>query len=547
MDLQQQLKQQTECEVSTDEKVLQEHACDASLFRVSPSCVVFPRNAEDVRKIVQFVNQRKPQDKSLSITARSAGTDMSGGPLNESIILSFTKYMNSLELVDNNAQVQPGLYFRDFEDKAELRNLLFPSYPASKELCAWGGIINNNSGGELTLRYGKTNKYVEKMNVVLSDGNEYELKKLNKQELNYKKTQHNFEGNLYTALHNLFEDNYELIQNSRPDVSKNSAGYNIWDVYDKEQGSLDLTQLFTGAQGTLGIMTSATVRLIKKPSHRRLAVLFLKNWDSVPDIVNELQPLEPESMEVFDDETLKLALRFFPDIAKRAEGQNMFKLAKEFLPDFFIGVKMLGLPKLVILVEIVEHNKQEADRKLDELAEKIKQFKVQKHIVREEKKAEKYWIVRRESFQLLRTHIQNKRTAPFIDDIIVKPEFLPQVLPKVLAILKEHGIKATLAGHAGDGNFHIIPLMDLSKKSEIDKIPVVSDKVYNLIIEYKGSITAEHNDGLIRSPYLQKMYGEQVFELFTHIKNIFDPQNIFNPRKKIGSSMEYALEHIDHK
>lgn len=547
MDLQEQLKQQTECEVSTDEKVLQEHSCDASLFKVMPSCVVFPRSTEDVKKIVQFVNKHKTKDSPLSITARSAGTDMSGGPLNESIILSFTKYMHSLEFTDTHARVQPGLYFRDFEDKADARNLFFPSYPASKELCAWGGIINNNSGGELTLRYGKTNKYVEKMNVILSDGNEYELKKLSKQELNYKKTQHNFEGNLYSALHNIFEDHYELIQNSRPDVSKNSAGYNIWDVYDKEQGSFDLTQLFVGAQGTLGLMTGASVRLVKKPTHKRLAVLFLKNWDSVPAIVNEIQPLEPESMEVFDDETLKLAIRFFPDIAKRAEGQNILKLAKEFLPDFFIGVKMLGLPKLVILVEIVEHDKREADRKLDQLSQKIKKFKVQKHIVREEKKAEKYWIVRRESFQLLRTHIKNKRTAPFIDDIIVKPEFLPEVLPKVLAILKEHNIKATLAGHAGDGNFHIIPLMDLSKKSELEKIPVVSDKVYNLVLQYKGSITAEHNDGLIRSPYLQQMYGEQVFDIFKQIKNIFDPNNIFNPRKKIGSSMEYALEHIDHE
>lgn len=547
MDLKKQLKQQTGCEVSTDEKVLKEHSCDASLFQVMPSCVVFPRSVEDVKKIVRFVREHKNENPSLSITARSAGTDMSGGPLNESIILSFTKYMNSLEFADANAKVQPGLYFRDFEDKAEMRNLLFPSYPASKELCAWGGIINNNSGGELTLRYGKTNQYVEKMSVVLSDGNEYEFKKLTKQELNYKKTQHNFEGDIYGALHNIFEDNYELIQNSRPDVSKNSAGYNIWDVYDKETGSFDATQLFVGAQGTLGLMANASVRLIKKPTHRRLAVLFLKNWDNVPRIVNELQPLDPESMEVFDDETLKLAIRFFPDIARRAQGQNMFKLAKEFLPDFFIGVKMLGLPKLVILVEIVEHDKQEADRKLDELSQKIEKFKVQKHIVREEKKAEKYWIVRRESFQLLRTHIQNKRTAPFIDDIIVKPEFLPEFLPKVLGILKDHNIKATLAGHAGDGNFHIIPLMDLSKKSELEKIPVVSDKVYDLVIQYKGSITAEHNDGLIRSPYLQQMYGEQVFDIFKQIKNIFDPHNIFNPGKKIGSSMEYALEHIDHK
>ena len=545
MDLQQQL-QTLGCEVSTDEHDLQEHSKDASLFSVKPSIVVFPRNAQDLKTLVHFVNNNKAQYNNLSITARSAGTDMSGGPLNESIIVSFTKYMHSFDIGDNNAvQVQPGVYFRDFEDKAEQQGLMFPSYPASKELCAWGGIINNNSGGELSLRYGKTNKFVEKMRVILSDGGEYDLKKLSISELEQKKQQQNFEGEVYTKLHALFEEHYEDIQQSRPIVSKNSAGYNIWDTYERDN-FFDLTQLFVGAQGTLGLMVDAQVRLVSIPKHRRLAVLFLKHWDQVPDIVNELQPLDPESMEVFDDETLKLAIRFFPDIARRAEGQTMLKLAKEFLPDFWIGVKMLGLPKLVILVEIVEHSEQQADEKLQAVAEKTEHFKIKQHLIQHEQDAEKYWIVRRESFQLLRTHIKEKRTAPFIDDIIVIPEYLPEVLPKVLEILKQHNIKATLAGHAGDGNFHIIPLMDLSKKSEVEKIPIVSDKVYDLIIQYKGSITAEHNDGLIRSPYLQKMYGEQVFDIFTHIKNIFDPQNIFNPRKKIGSSMEYALEHIDH-
>lgn len=360
-----------------------------------------------------------------------------------------------------------------------------------------------------------------------------------------KKKQNDFEGELYRKLFNVFEKNYEIIKRSRPTVSKNSAGYNIWDVYDKN--SFDLTQLFVGAQGTLGMMTNATIRLVKKPKHRRLGLVFLKDWKKVPKIVNVIKPFEPDCIEVFDDATLKLAIRFFPEIARRAENHNIFKLAKEFIPEMIIGMKMLGLPKLVFLIEIVEHSEKEADKKLDELSEKIKQFKVYQHLVRKDKDAEKYWIIRRESFQLLRGHIKEKRTAPFIDDIIVRPEHLPTVLPGVLEILKEHKIKATLAGHAGDGNFHIIPLMDLHKKQNIDKIPIVSDKVYDLVLKYKGSITAEHNDGLIRSPYLQKMYGEKVFGIFKEIKNILDPQNIFNPRKKIGSSMDYAIKHIDHK
>ncbi|MDX1608416.1 MAG: FAD-linked oxidase C-terminal domain-containing protein, partial [Candidatus Spechtbacterales bacterium] len=135
----------------------------------------------------------------------------------------------------------------------------------------------------------------------------------------------------------------------------------------------------------------------------------------------------------------------------------------------------------------------------------------------------------------------------FIDDFIVKPEYLPEVLPKVHKILKEYGIHETIAGHAGSGNFHIIPLMDLSKEENKAKIPEVSKKIYDLVIEYKGSITAEHNDGLVRSPYLEQMYGDKVYDLFEETKRIFDPQNIFNPGKKVNSSMEYAMKHIDHK
>ena len=159
---------------------------------------------------------------------------------------------------------------------------------------------------------------------------------------------------------------------------------------------------------------------------------------------------------------------------------------------------------------------------------------------------EKYWVMRRESFNLLRHKVKDKRAAPFIDDIIVDPSHLPEFLPKLYNILEEHNITPTLAGHAGSGNFHIIPLMDLSREEERRKIPEVAEKVYDLVLEYGGSITAEHNDGLIRSPYIEKMYGKEVYGLFEKTKEIFDPQNIFNPGKKVGADLEYAMRHIKH-
>ena len=540
------LKKIIQGEVATDEKTLVEYSADASVFQVRPKVVVFPKDATDISALVKFVSSQKAHDPSLSLTARSAGTDMSGGPLNESIIVGFTKYMNRiLGFEGDRVRVQPGMYYRDFATEAEAKDLLLPSYPASKDLAAMGGLINNNSGGELTLRWGKTNRYVEELKVVLADGNEYTLSKLTLNELNAKRRQEDFEGDIYRRVHDVLEKNYDVIQSARPNVTKNSAGYALWDVYNRD--TFDLTQLFVGAQGTLGFVTEAKLRLITPPKHRRLAVLFLKDWKRVPELVNALLPLDPESMEVFDDATLKLALRFFPEIAKRTEGHNMFSLARQFIPEFFIGVRMLGLPKLVMLVEIAENDEAEADRKLEELHRETKKLKTIHRLVRTEEDAEKYWIIRRESFALLRKHVGDKRTAPFVDDFIVRPEFLPEVLPQILAILKRYKIGATLAGHAGDGNFHIIPLMDLSKKSEQEKIPVVSGLVYDIVLKYEGSTTAEHNDGIIRTPYVEKMYGEEVYNIFKEIKDIFDPQNIFNPGKKVGGTMEYAVRHINHE
>ena len=152
--------------------------------------------------------------------------------------------------------------------------------------------------------------------------------------------------------------------------------------------------------------------------------------------------------------------------------------------------------------------------------------------------------MRRESFNLLRHKVKGKKTAPFIDDLIVRPEFLSEFLPKLYEILDRYKFLYTIAGHVGDGNFHIIPLMRLEREEERVKIIPAMDEVYKLVFQYGGSISAEHNDGLIRSPYLRQMYGDEIYRIFEEIKKIFDPQNIFNPGKKTSASLEYVLEHF---
>ncbi len=546
LNLKSELQKVIKGEVFDDAETIKKYSHDASLLEVLPSFVIFPKDKEDIKNIVKFVNENKFQYPELSITGRSAGSDMTGGPLSESIILDFTKYFkrDEINFEKLEAVVEPGVFYRDFEKETLLKRISYPSYPASKMLAAFGGMVMNNSAGERTLRYGQTRDYVEGLKIVLSDGNEYEIKPLSLNELREKISQGDFEGELYRKTFELIEKNYENIKEAKPKVSKNSSGYALWRVIDKEKGIFDLTQLFVGSQGTLGILTEAKVKLIREKSFRKMIVVFFNSWNDLPAVVNEVLPYDPESMETFDDATLKLGIRFMPEIAKKAH-ISFFKFALQFLPEVWIGIKMLRLPKLIVMIELTEDSEQEIKRKTNEIVTRLKKFSgIQYRILKNEKEEDKYWVMRRESFNLLRQHVKGKRTAPFVEDFCILPARMPEFLPKLLKILKDNKIKANIAGHAGDGNYHIIPLMDLTKESERAKIVPVAEKVFALIKEYGGTITAEHNDGIIRTPFLREMFGEKIYGLFEEIKNIFDPKNIFNPGKKVGGSKEYINKHI---
>lgn len=532
-----------EGDVSDDQKTIEEFSHDASLFEVKPQIVAYPKNVQDVQKLIKFTLDQKKEGKDISITARSAGTDMGGGPLNRSIILEFTKYFTHIGNINpQEAEVEPGVYYRDFEKETLKQNALLPSYPASRELCTVGGMVANNSGGEKTLKYGKTENYILELHAVLSDGNEYVFKALSQEELNKKLEQKDFEGELYKKIYNLISENYEALEAAKPKVSKNSAGYYLWNVWDKNSGIFNLNKLLVGSQGTLGIITKIKFKLVPEEKRSKLLVIFLKDLTNLAEIVNTVLPFKPESFESYDDNTLKLAMKFLPDIFKIMK-QNIFKLAFQFLPE----LKMVltgGMPKLVLMAEFAGNDEKEIDIRLDAANKALQKFNIPTHITKTETEAEKYWTIRRESFNLLRHHIKGRRTAPFIDDIIVRPEFMPEFLPKLNAILSKYNIIYTIAGHVGDGNFHIIPLMDFKKESTRQIIPELSQQVYSLVLNYHGSITAEHNDGLIRSPYLKEMYGDKIYNLFEQTKKIFDPEGIFNPGKKVGAKMEYSLEHI---
>ncbi|MEX2090560.1 MAG: FAD-binding oxidoreductase [Candidatus Paceibacterota bacterium] len=546
--LKEEIENLIEGEVSAKEADLKFFSHDASIFEVRPQVVVRPKNTEDLKKLVSFVSEKKSSQPDLSLTARAAGSDMTGGPLNESIILDFTAHFNKIyEITDTPdgggyAILEPGVYYRDFEKEAARKNLLFPSYPASKSLCALGGMVANNAGGEKSLSYGKTEKYVRELNVVLSDGNEYILGPLTSEQLEQKKSQQNFEGEIYRRIHELISSNTGIIKDAKPDVSKNSAGYYLWNVWDGQK--FDLTQLFVGSQGTLGLITKIKIGLIHPKKHSKLLIMFLRDLAPLGNLVNEVMKFKPESFESYDDQTLKLAIRFFPDLLKKMKG-NAILLFFRFIPEAMM-ILTGGMPKFVLIAEFTGDDEKEVDRKLEEAQSQVRsKFHIKTRVARTAAEAEKYWTIRRESFSLLRKHVGDKHTAPFIDDVVVHIEQLPKFLPKLNELVGQYkGLTYTIAGHAGDANFHVIPLMDFRKEENRKAIPELSEKVYDLVASLRGSITGEHNDGLIRTPYLNKMFKPEVIALFEKTKSIFDPLNIFNPGKKVGGSLNYSLDHI---
>ncbi len=530
-------------DVDTSQATLDKFSEDTSIFKVMPQMVVYPQDTSDIATLIHFVHQHRGK---LSLTPRSAGTDMSGGPLTKSIAVDFLRYFNKIKFVDgSHAVTKPGVFYRDFDKETLKHGVILPSYTASRELNTVGGMVANNSAGEKSLTYGKTERYVNSLKVVLQDGIEYEIKKLSRSELEAKKAQSDYEGEFYRRVEDLIKNNQDLINNEKPTVTKNSAGYGIWNVYNQSEDTFDLTQLFVGSQGTLGMITEIDFKLVKPKTASRMLVLFLrpKHLPELGTIINLVLKNKPESFESYDDKTFNVMLRVFPKLFKRLGG-NPFKLARDFFPE----IKMVlsgGIPKLVLMAEFSADTEKEAEELASATEKLVKEkYKISTHVTRSQEEANKFWTIRRESFKLLRENVRGRHTAPFIDDMVVEPKYLPEFLPKLYSILDEYNLIYTVAGHVGDGNFHIIPLMDFSRPDFITIIKELSERVYTLVGEYHGSITGEHNDGLIRTPFLHKMFSPEMLGVFSEIKEIFDPHRIFNPAKKVDPDIDLMTSSI---
>jgi FAD/FMN-containing dehydrogenase len=544
MDIQQELAKIFRGELDTSEESRELYSHDASLFELKPKVVAFPQDTKDIQSVVSFVSQHKADNPDLSITPRSRGTDMSGAAIGESIVLDVSKHMNQLyEVSEKSARFQPGVLYRDFEAETLKHGSLLPCYPASRDLASVGGMVNNNSGGEKSLEFGKTDNFVTEMKIVLSDGNEYTIKSLNRDELNAKMDQDNFEGNLYRRTFELLDTHYDEIQAAAPHVTKDSTGYHLWNVWKRDTGVFDLTKLFIGAQGTLGVTTEATVRLVPHSPHSGTLVCYMHTIDNLGDVIPAVLKHKPATFESFDDNTLWLSFKFFFMFIAKLGLWTWIKTALQLLPDGLMIVR--GVPKLILLIEFTGQTPEEVKKKIHEAKLDLEQFKFTYMEEDDtEAKSRKFWLMRRESFNLLRKKVKDKHTAPFIDDFVVPPARLAEFLPQLRGIIKKYQLFATIAGHMGDGNFHVIPLMKIEDSKERAKFEPAMKEVNTLVISYGGSVSGEHGDGLIRGPWLEQMYGKNVLGYMREIKQLYDPQDIFNPHKKTDATWDFSFSHI---
>ena len=525
-------------EVTVAKDALDYFSTDGSVLKITPKVIVYPRHTTDVRKITRFSWQLAEQGKHLPITARGKGTDQAGGALGEGVMVVMPAHMNKMVHLDKEyVTVQPGILYSDLQRTLHSHGRFLPPYPSSIEFSTIGGAVANNACGEKTYKYGSTADYVANLQVVLANGQQITAERISTKQLNHKKGQSDFEGEIYRQLDGLLHDHEQLIENTRPQVSKNSAGYNLWDIRGKD-GSFDLSKLLVGSQGTLGLVTQVTLKTEKYNPNPDMLTAFFDDISKAGEAVMRLQKLGPSAMEMIDKNLLKFLSKHNPKI----------------LED--VGIPQDNLPAIVLLIEFDDEKRRLRHSKAKKAHKLLTNLAVERRIIPNHLEQESDWRLRHSAAAVIWLDEGSKKALPIIEDGVVPIEKLPEFLDGVYELFNKYHLEIAVWGHAGDANLHLQPFLDLSNTGDRQTVFRLMDEFYRMVIAMGGSTCGEHNDGRLRAPYLKEVYGDQMYELFREVKKIFDPYNILNPGVKIDVTREdivpllrkeYSMKHLyDH-
>ncbi|KAA0258259.1 anaerobic glycerol-3-phosphate dehydrogenase subunit C [Deferribacter autotrophicus] len=484
-------------DVYTDKLRRYMHSTDGSIYRVEPSCVVYPKDEEDVKSVIDFALKY-----GLSVHPRGAGSGLCGSAIGKGIVIDFMKYMNRLLEVNYEEGYfvcEPGYRFGELEKVISKEGFFFPPDPSSGEYTSFGGMFGTNASGAHSVKYGNVSDYVLDADIILSNGEKIVISEV------LKKDYDELDDNL-KRIYDLYEKNKEKIESAYPPVKYNVTGYNLRELV--KGGRLDLSKLFCGAEGTLGIATKLKFKIIPKPKYDSLIVAYFDDIIASAEAVQLILPMGPSGIEIMDKSLLKIA-------------KDNDETLRDKIPD--------GIDN-VLLIEFDSFDKDEARL----MAEKAKAL-IEEHgltnsafLAVEKEEKEKFWAIRKAAVPILYKLKGRKKILALIEDAAVPTDKLVEYFKGLYALLEKHKVDFVIYGHIAKGLLHTRPLLDLQDPHDIDYLKILADEVFELVNSLDGAISGEHGDGRIRSYYIEKQYPE-IYHLFKEVKNIFDENSIFNP------------------
>ena len=510
-------------DVRFDTYTRQLYATDASAYEVTPVGVVFPTGTEDVAAVVDYCATRE-----IPVLPRGGGTSLAGQAVNEAIILDFTRYMDGIVDVDpdgREAHVQAGTVLEDLNQRLAPHDLKFAPDPAAGNRSAVGGAIGNNSTGAHSLKYGKTDAYVEECEVVLADGSTATLGEMDVAELRERADADadNLLPRVYAGVVAILDDHADEVEARFPDMKRNVSGYNLDRLVDEaNDGTVNLARLLAGSEGTLAIVTEATVSLEPVPETKSVTLL---TYESVVDAVTDVQHVlnhDPAAVELIDDTLIDLA-------SDTAEFEDVTALLPEgtraaLLVEFYAEDDEDGREKTAGLVaDRVEGGHDGDDRYAFDALE-----------AHDDEERATYWKLRKAGMPILLGRTSDAKHISFIEDCAIPPEHLPEFVTRFQEILEDNDTFASFYAHAGPGVLHVRPLVNTKSETDLAAMEDISDRVTDMVVEFGGSVSGEHGDGRARTQWNRKLYGDQLWDAFRDLKSAFDPDWLLNPGQVCG-------------
>ena len=522
--LEEELKKALRGEVRFDAYSRTLYSTDASIFQIEPIGVVIPRDAEDAALAMEITGER-----GVPILPRGGGTSLAGQAIGRAVVFDFSKFMNRVLEVDverKRVRVEPGVVLDELNRALRPHRLFFPPDPATASRCNVGGMIGNNSSGARSIVYGKTCDYVRRLRLLLSGGEPMEVGPLTALELDAKLRGEGRESGIYKEALRLAEENREEIAKRFPKILRRVGGYNLDALLNREE--INLGRVISGSEGTLAAIVEAEIDLVPVPKATALMVAHFGELMEALEATQVILETRPSAVELIDRIVLEMT-----------RGTQEYRRRMTFVE---------GDPDALLLVEYSGESARAVAAMLDEAEAKLRRAgKGYAYLKLKEPAAQaNVWKVRNAGQGLLIGMVGDRKPATFVEDTAVAPEKLPAYIARFQQIVKAHGTTACFYAHASVGCLHIRPLIDLKQEAEREKLKAIAEEISDLVLEFGGALSGEHGDGLVRSPFNEKMFGAKLYGAFRELKRAFDPEGLMNPGKVVdaatlGESMARSL------